>query len=250
MMDYHYTAINRLITPHSYMYTAFNGGEFLKAYSKDRIKHLNRFSEMKSNGCLANGVSFLHLKTLPNLKSSLQRHNCIPSKVVQKYINLETDFNAFDFDNYQKENISPLSSFSIRNDIETFHLLQSLVRSQVDCDNYNLIKFWLDKLIQRFEVTKKIFEVYPQNFGKGKGKSSAVYLYWVFSLSLILHYDSTANVKYLNTAMKVVDLLCSLDEIQLVDNIPPESLICIVLLELNGIKLLAENIGDISFAIE
>ena len=162
----------------------------------------------------------MHLKTLPNLKSSLQKHNCIPSKVVQKYINLETDFNAFDFDNYQKENISPLSSFSIRNDIETFHLLQSLVRSQVDCDNYNLIKFWLDKLIQRFEVTKKIFEVYPQNFGKGKGKSSTVYLYWVFSLSLILHYDFTANVKYLNTAMKVVDLLCSLDEIQLVDNIP------------------------------
>ena len=124
------------------------------------------------------------------------------------------------------------------------------MRSQVDCDNYSLIKYWLDKLIQRFEVTKKIFEIYPKNFGKGKGKSSTVYLYWVFSLSLILHYDFTANVKYLNTAMKVVDLLCSLDEIQLVDNIPPESLTCIVLLELNGIKLLAENIGDISFAIE
>ena len=37
-----------------------------------------------------------------------------------------------------------------------------------------LIKFWLDLLVQKFEVTKKIYHHYPINFGKGLGPNDSL----------------------------------------------------------------------------
>ena len=46
MIDYEYTAINRLITPHKYMYTIYQGSEFLDIYFKNRLANLKRFKEI------------------------------------------------------------------------------------------------------------------------------------------------------------------------------------------------------------
>jgi len=40
MLDYKYTNINQLDKPDKYMYSSFQGGEFLEVYSKDRLKYI------------------------------------------------------------------------------------------------------------------------------------------------------------------------------------------------------------------
>ena len=116
-------------------------------------------------------------------------------------------------------------------------------------DNNSLIKFWLDLIVQRFEVTKKIYESYPHNFRNGEGRSNIIQLYWMFALSLILFYCKTKNIKYLSTLLKVSDLLCSLDEKLLSDEIPAQGLSVILLVELLSVKILTRNINGVEIEL-
>jgi len=144
-------------------------------------------------------------------------------------------------------NIIDLSSFNISSEVNSENLLVSLLSSQLNQGNESLIKFWLDLLVQRFEVTKKLYESYPVNFRKGEGRNDIVRIYWLFALSLSLFYCVTKSIKYLSTLLKVTDLLCSLEENPLNKNIPPQGLSLILLVELLGVKLLSKTIEEVDF---
>ena len=109
-----------------------------------------------------------------------------------------------------------LAKFSIAAAVNTEHLLGALLAAQLGVALDGLVKDWLDRLVQRFEVTKKLYASYPPGFRKGEGANTSVRLYWLLALSLCLFYAQTRNLKYLNVLLKVNDLLISL---------PPESLI-------------------------
>ena len=59
-------------------------------------------------------------------------------------------------------------------------------------------KIWLDRLVQRFEVTKKLYEEYFIGFRKGRGHNNLIKLYWLFALVLSIYYSETNQIKYLN----------------------------------------------------
>ena len=101
-------------------------------------------------------------------------------------------------------------------------------------------------LVQRFEVTKKIYKNYHINFRKGEGESDVVQLYWLFALSLTLYFCATKKIKYINTLLKVSDLLCSLDDKLLSQSIPPQGLSLILLVELLSVKYLSKNIDGVN----
>ena len=88
---------------------------------------------------------------------------------------------------------------------------------------------------------KKIYKNYHLNdFRSGRGDNEIVRLYWLFSLLLTLVYFETKNIKYLSTLLKVNDLLCSLNENDLL-TIPIGGIELILLKEVQSIKELEDR---------
>jgi len=131
----------------------------------------------------------------------------------------------------------------------TLDILHSLIAVQlINVQDVNT-KFWLDRLVQRFEVTKKLYETYLVGFRKGEGVSTSVRLYWLFALALCLFYARSNEIKYLNTLLKVCDLLCSLPEHELERHIIKHGLSVVLATEVLSVQLLCEKKG-VSFASE
>lgn len=177
-MDYPYTSENRLETPHAYMYAPFKGRTFFDAYFSDRQKVLAQYwDEACDTSMLRSGVraiALLGIEASPPLSE-------------------ET-----------------LKAFSPAHEVSTFNLLKTILAMQANGDCGDGIKFWLDRLVQRYEVTKKLYASYSSGFRKGGGPADCLILYWMLAMALYLHFEDTGGLKYLSTGLKVTDLLCSL----------------------------------------
>jgi hypothetical protein len=196
-MNYPYTQINRLDEPLSYMYTPFNGEEFLEAYRIDREVAIRRVAEAvkAGGGDTYEDATRVFLQRAGWDGALLSAPSKPPVVVVIEGVSA-----------------TELSQFSIVDDIDSERLLVGLLAAQFGAAHDGLIKEWLDRFVQRFEVTKKIYITYPPGFRKGEGANNSVRLYWLLSLSLCLYFAQTRNLKYLNTLLKVNDLLTSLPQ--------------------------------------
>ena len=249
-MNYEYTEDNRLDSPHKYMYTPYQGSDFLDAYFRDRSKYLKRFEQVKKIEGYQNKIDLsLHSKVAIDLNGFFDRKF---SNKVYESLKLLIDLDGrveLDSQLSHKTNTMALSSFDISGNINSENLLRSLLDAQLDKGNESLIKFWLDLLVQRFEVTKKLYESYPANFRKGEGGNNIVHLYEIFVLSLAIFYSTTKNLKYLSILLKVTDLLCSLDEKTLSENISIQCFSLVLLVEVLSIKSLSKNIEEVDFEL-
>ena len=244
MIDYEYTAVNRLDTPHKYMYASYQGGEFLEAYFRDRLKHIEDFKQTQ-DWQYKNKVDLsLHSRAVIFLKAFIDGEIVNElDESLRAIIDWKSIVKVNDsFVDNVDTNIFSLSSFSIRDAVNSKNLLISLLHSQLNNEDDSLVKYWLDLLVQRFEVTKKIYESYPSNFSKGEGNSDTVILYWLFALSLTIFYCYVKNIKYLSTLLKTTDLLCSLERATLRQKIPPQGLSLVLLVELLSVKELSPTI--------
>ena len=226
MENYEFTEVNRLEKPHNYMYTPYFGVEFVQSYFDDRSKNIEKFKARKDKQDI--GTIDAYFCTASTLK--LEKGQKL----------LPTNF---------KDIVENITSFNLKNKIVTEKLLTSLLVSQLNNENEKLIKEWLDRLVQRFEVTKKIYEAYLVGFRKGRGSKDMVRLYWIFALLLTLYFSETKNIKYLNTLLKVNDLLCSLSD-DLIRKIPIQGLELVLSVETEAVQLLAKNIEELSFVFE
>ena len=226
------------------MYTKYQGSKFIDSYFKDRFKSWNTLQQIKENKNKNN--LFLYSKSSIVLKGILDEHIFDESlkEITAWTKNIKLGGTILDDTCI---NIASLTTFNISNKVNSEQLLQSLIESQLNKGDEFLIKFWLDLLVQRFEVTKKIYENYPVNFRKGKGKNDIIHLYCLFSLSLTLFYCNTKSIKYLSTLLKVTDLLCSLGKDLLNRKILPQILSLILLVELLNVKLLSNTIDGVNF---
>ena len=246
MLDYKYTNVNQLDKPDKYMYSSFHGGDFLDAYFRDRLKYIKNFDK-KEEKKFKNKIYSFYLA-----RATLLFQNFLDAELSDQSEKEIIDWgrtSKYCTSSIKDNNIKPLSDFDITRQIYSSNLLSSLINSQLTHDDNSLIKFWLDLLVQRFEVTKKIYESYPHSFRNGEGKYNTVQLYWMFALSLMLFYCKTKNIKYLSTTLKVSDLLCSLDKNLLNDEIPPQGLSIILLVELLNVKLLSRNINGVEIEL-
>jgi len=65
----------------------------------------------------------------------------------------------------------------------------------------------LNLLLKRFEVTKKIYSTYDENFRPTDKKAfKEFYLYTLFAYVLALVYEKTGKLQYLNALLKVNDI--------------------------------------------
>jgi hypothetical protein len=220
MIKYEYTESNRLSSPHKYMYTKYEGKEFINVYIEDRKSHIERFKNVKN------------------------------SSPLDKNLYLSTEFFLRKGELLQMNNYLDIDIYSGKNEIKTDELLLCIIANHLNLgfNEESLLKNWTDFFVQRFEVTKKIFESYhSKEFRVGKGKNDSARLYGLLALLLTLNFSITRNLKYLSTLLKLNDLLCSLDDTQL-DDIPSEGLTFIMSKELEFINSIYKNKTGIGYA--
>ena len=91
--------------------------------------------------------------------------------------------------------------------------------------------------------TKKLYEEYLPGFRKGRGHNNLIKLYWLFALVLCIYYAQTNQIKYLNTIIKVCDLITSLSLQDLTKHIPKFGLDLVLSSEMIFIQILLKDKG-------
>jgi len=248
-MAYQYTQTNRLEEPHSYMYTQFEGEALLSSFNVARMASIRTLSAMPFSAATTeitfyNQVAAFLGKFFDSIGAG-DRFRQVLS--VSTHASGRTTDHSVD-DSTIEELSGQLSNFDLTEPVATQDLLHAIIAAQLVGVPDTRIKLWTDRLVQRFEVTKKLYATYLPGFRKGDGTNSAVQLYWLFALALSLNYVSTRQVKYLSTLLKVCDLLCSLPENLHVGQLSPDLMQAILATELVSIELLVEKKGiDVAF---
>ena len=246
MKDYEYTKANRLVEPHKYMYTPYSGHNFLHSYLIDRKTCLERFSVMELSNAPESIDSVFTEMALIKIRRQLKGS---PAVALDWFNNLncwsEHRSDSIDLDrrNELQSMVDILSSMKIDVPINTQALISGIIASILMDMPETLTKEWLDRLVQRFEVTKKLFESYQPGLRKGVGSTDEVQLYWLFGMALCLFFVESGNIKFLSTLLKVSDLLCSLPDEQLMGQIPQQGMPVILATEVMHIYMLAHKRG-------
>jgi hypothetical protein len=247
-MSYIYSKINRLEEPHNYMYTPYHGAALLQSYESSRMEVINRFITAEYQGLEQDKL--LMSNVLPVLNTFFTANSCEYGKKFQTLLE-DSGVAVSCQSKNEHDNLNALSmsigELTIAESISTVKLLHILISIFLTDSQNSTAKIWLDRLVQRFEVTKKIYESYLPGFRKGEGDNKSVRLYWLFALALSLFYIRSKEIKYLSTLLKVNDLLCSLSEDILQNNIPQHGLPAVLATELHSVQSLSDKKG-ISFA--
>jgi hypothetical protein len=219
-MNYLYNRRNLIETPEKYMYTKFQGVDLFQSFLNNRNNILK-----KCRGTISASLSsslivqraFIAIKGNLISKSPTALESFCPHIKQEDVKSIHSRIND-DLDSVQINKL--MNNFSLEQSVETSILLNTLFASiLLDVNNINN-KIWLDRLVQRFEVTKKLYEEYLPGFRKGRGQNSLIKLYWLFALLLSIYYAETNQIKYLSTLLKVCDLITSLPFKDLTQEIP------------------------------
>jgi len=153
---------------------------------------------------------------------SYSKHDLIetPQKYeMSSFMGKEFLLGFFNFRKRIQENIKPQIIISFENVLK---LLNETTNSQTTESILSFIikhmqrnslsdnqKEIFENLLKKFEITKKIFEKYSDDFTLSSDNERNYRNYLLLSFSCILYYGQTGNLKYLNTCLKLNDTLCS-----------------------------------------
>ena len=93
--------------------------------------------------------------------------------------------------------------------IDTNDLLDFLIINNINKTNSIIVSNYQEKLIKKFEVSKKLYCTYSKSFKKIGNQFKLINLYKKLSLLLIITYMQKSNNRYLSTLLKVNDLISS-----------------------------------------
>lgn len=243
-MSYPYSKRNCLDEKINYMYASFEGVSLLKKYKDNRLFILETITDTgKPLKKPANGVVLQAIKVLGKQFDRMSagagsRFNRLIGPFLPEPLDV-SEVPGYSMD----ESPKPLEPFTDQKEIETRLLLEALTGTLLVSEEKERVKMWLDRIVHRFEVTGKIFEVYPPGFRKGKGSHKTTELYWMSALSLCLYYARFQEIKYVSTLLKIGDVLCSLPAKTLREEIPGSGLHVLLAAEVVFIQQLAETRG-------
>ena len=206
-MTYIYTNENRLLYKHNYMYSKYLGKSFLEDYLIDRrakMKHIENFKYDEST---------------PDY-----------------FVDIEKEFKL----SLLNKKVIDINEFTSKDNILVDELLLSLI-NQISLGNIPQIKLWLNLLIQRFEVSKKLFCTYKKDLKKGSGDDQSIERYINLSLVLIYVHHTNNNLQYLSTALKINDLILSALDLENKKYIYSKKLNLLINAEISKIIILASK---------
>lgn len=205
-MSYPYAAENRLDTPHAYMYAPYGGQEFLAAYVDDRRARVAPYLK---------GVAYTPQGSLKDMLVTTARGMA---------------------------SVMPPDAFSPAERTPLQPLLSALL-GVLAAGDVAAAQPWLARLVQRFEVSKKLYAVYAPGFRKGEGDARDPARYAEVALCLALAHAQSGQLQYLSTLLKLIDLLLSLDFETVRPTCLPEFVALLVAAELEAVCTLAAAQG-------
>ena len=148
------------------------------------------------------------------------------NKITYKYLNEDVFNNKINYSYSKFGGIEFLKSWEEKRDKCLDTLLKNNAESHKteDDSNTNLqLERWLNNdvvfseldkvhlLIKRFEVTKRIYEFYDADFRRINKDVTYdnLNLYINFGLVMVKLYDRYKHLQYLNSLLKLVDIICS-----------------------------------------
>ena len=137
-------------------------------------------------------------------------------------------------------NNSPLHNISEKYGIEGLCTTPTSKKLLELIDDTSRDSEWIERLLQRFEVSKRIYSDYDENFKPKSKLYEQLINYILFALILLSEQQNSDNYRYLNTALKLNDLVISTHEKTLEKEL--KALINIsILFELYSVQCLIEK---------
>lgn len=237
-MTYFYTDADRLRHPPDYTYADYRGNRFLEEYLEDR---LNRLKVRCGTPCSFEGTDKEAHQVVHNL---CNRNGTFPPRGLEPFLGAPSDVAGVTSTCLRQHRIQFTAN------IEISQLLATLLHSLTcgSARNKRAVSEslpWCELLVQRFEVSKKLYEGYGPGLRKGYGVAEKTYLYEQLALVLCLIYLHTNRLSFLSALLKVNDLLLSLPLAQVLDRADSAHgvLALVVAVELHAVRRLAQLQG-------
>ena len=179
-----YAYISTLENPQAYQYSEFLGKKFTDSYKNFRLKMIGSLKVDKKN-----------------LGMSIQNY-------------------ARQFAGLNKQNL--LKRISEENFTKNILLMLLYTQNSIgleDKEVSNEVYKRLSIFIRKYEASKKIFSQYRNNMEKIGENYKEIDNYALLSLNLALFYRNSSNLKFINTVLKINDMLCGM-----INCIKPETL--------------------------
>ena len=170
-MEYRYSLKDCLKHPQTYQYSEYGGMSFVKSYLNSR-----KFFIGKIANNLKNKTSFKSINDL--------------------YKNQNKKFKRF-----------PLNKVQI---IKTEKILWNILFLTNGHGQDKEAYYYLSRLLKKYETKKRIYDAYGLNFEEKSENYKNFENYILLSLNLLLLYEKTKSLKFLNCALKLDDMLCSI----------------------------------------
>ena len=205
--NYTYTSRNLLQNPEYYMYSSFIGKPFLIDYVEDRTKYvefIERRYQLLLTQYSTQDVSALDVSWLLTLRLLSSVDESALSETCQT---MHSNFNGVIRGIKMSQNSLP----DISDNVDTDLVLQAILEHVIK-DNFlqdNSIYMWLSRFLKKFEVYKRLREAYTSDMRSDSKSYSNLANYASLSVGLLYYYGHTGNLKMLNGALKLNDLLCS-----------------------------------------
>ena len=243
-MNYSYSARNLLVEPHNYMYAPFEGAPLLDAFFQTRRQLMRRLDsasipwDEEQVVPIANLIDRSLAQRCPTTHERWRKELADATKLVQKH----------DAVLYVAGSTVESVAFSVDREVTTTALLEALLAAlasekAVPAQFAQSIPAWLDRLIQRFEVTKRLYDSYQPGFRKGSGDYQSLRRYWLFALILSLSLSKQLRLKNLSALLKACDLLCSVPAGELMQSVPAGGMQIVLATELASIGALIKVKG-------
>ena len=211
MKNVKYGYLSNLDKPLTYQYSKFLGYGFIKEYIEIRSEVI---------GWLNSGYKYNPMRQKYDVSFYLKNFNF--EKYGIKYL-----MKKIYIENSTKEKFTLI-----------LFILNRYGKSKVV---YKEIDNWLSLFIKKYEVSKKIYAEYNSRWEKISADYKIIENYVLLALNIAIFYKNSKNLKFLNTLLKLNDILCGMKE-----DVPENHrhLFCLALyLELDAIKNLASKKG-------
>ena len=194
---YKFTEKNLLDQRENYMYTPFMGIQFIHDFFNSRNEYQNKIKAILESPNTEIKVLDLGIKFISS--NFINCHIINEDKFSKKIV-----FQEF------SEGLPKYNSNSYYKNLETFSYLTSLTYELIiSSEITTLLKSEINKIIQRFEVSKKIYNNYEIKFSKGNGSYENIENYLLLSCLLNIYYFRKGSLSSLNCILKLMDLIIS-----------------------------------------
>ncbi len=119
------------------------------------------------------------------------------------------DFISYSDNFFSSQDVSDVCVIIKKNKFPTNELYHSIIMELINNPKNTQIIPIIDKFLKKFEIRKKIFLNYDDEFNMVGDEFKEIQNYILLSFMCLIRYQDTSDLQYLNTFLKLNDLICS-----------------------------------------